>query len=133
MKSAFSAFLYLKRLYREHSFQSPHPGAIHMPDRRFLPLGVLGTVGQRRHILTVIDLKPSPALLTNRPPRHSGDPFSTTKWAFEGIGLQIFFHSCLLSLEARYSVRRCISNKQIQLLSLFLITPLLLQIKKPPT
>ena len=82
---------------------------------------------------TVIDLKLSPALLTNRPPSHSGDPFSTTKWAFESIGLQVFFHSCLLSLEARYSVRRCISNEQIQLFSLFLITPLLLKIKKPPT
>ena len=81
----------------------------------------------------VINLKHCPALLTNRPPRHSGNVSSPTKRAFESIGLQVFFHSCLLSLEARYSVRRCISNKQIQLLSLFLITPLLLQIKKPPT
>ena len=82
---------------------------------------------------TIINLKLSPAFLTDHPSRHSRDVSGPAKRAFEGIDLQVFFHSCLLSLEARYSVRRCISNKQIQLFSLFLITPLLLQIKKPPT
>jgi hypothetical protein len=80
---------------------------------------------------TVVNLKHCPALLTNRPSWRCRNAFISAKWAFESIGLQVFFHSCLLSLEARYSVRRCISNKQIQLFSLFLITPLLLQIKNP--